>query len=158
MIEDGGACIESGKRPKWLNAAITWSTYPQYTVARLLCTQAILLDQQNGVYAGPVGRSRYRIRWERIGCPDGSSALCQQEKSNLALLKLRGVPCTTITNSRLHRHQFSSPLRNAHCFLVSVTGCPIRLVDGQVCRLLSKLIVDLVGRIAQSIVQDCRPS
>ena len=132
VIEDGGACIESGKRPKMAQRC-HHVVNPQYTVTRLLRTQAILLDQQNGVYAGPVGRSRYRIRWERIGCPDGSSALCQQEKSNFALLKLRGVPCTTITNSRLHRHQFSTPLRNAHCFLVSVTGCPIRLVDGQVC-------------------------
>ena len=163
LSEDEGACIESGKRLK-NGSTLPSHGQPQYTIARLLRTQAVLLDQQNSVYVGPVGGSRYRFGWERIGCPDGSSALCQQEKSNFAFLKLGTAnsseeslvrPSLILDCTGTNFRPLSTLLRDAHCFLVSIRGCPIRLVDGLVCRLLSKLIVDLIGRIAQSIVQDC---
>ena len=59
-------------------------------------------------------------------------------------------------------YPFATPLDPAsYCFLASVRECPIKLMDasdGRVCLFLPELAVDLIGWVAQSIVQDCRPS
>ena len=131
-----------------------------YQISKMVCM----------IYVGPVDISGHWFGGERIRCPDGSSALCQQENSSFIFLKLHTTETPEFLQPLVQPspildyawYPFATPLDPAsHCFLASVRECPIRLVDasdGRVCAFLPDLVVNLIGRVAQSVLQDCRSS